>query len=60
MLPLLLFVAVNGKREPRDVERGEELLPEPEEGKESLERTFGTTGCASRWLEDGVQPSSNM
>ena len=60
MLPLLLFVAVNGKREPSEVDRGEELLPEPERGKESLERTFDITGCASRWLEDGVQPSSDM
>lgn len=52
MLPVLLFVAVIGEREPRDVERGDELVPVPEQGKESLEMPFG------RWLEYGIQPSS--
>lgn len=50
MLPVLLFVEVNGKREPRDVERGDELLPVLEQGKESLEMPFGMIG--------GIQPSS--
>jgi hypothetical protein len=53
MLPVLLFVAVDGKREPRDVERGEELLPVPER-KESFEMPFEMTRC----LEYEIQPSS--
>jgi hypothetical protein len=56
MLPVLLFVA--GEREPRDVERGDELLPVPEQGKKSLEMPFGMTGCKSRWLEYEIQSSS--
>lgn len=58
MLPVLLFVAVNGKKEPRDVERGDELLPVPEQRKESLEIPFGMTGCKTRWLEHAIQSSS--